>query len=42
MINSNKIDRNQSMIISLDEMIPESSNVRVIDAYVRTINVEKW
>ena len=41
MINNNKIDRNQSMIISLDEMIPESSNVRVIDAYVRTINVEK-
>ncbi len=36
-----KIDRNQSMIISLDEMISEDSNVRVIDAYVRSLDVEK-
>ena len=41
MINNNKIDRNQSMIISLDEMISENSNVRVIDAYVRSLDVEK-
>lgn len=33
MTNNNKIDRNQTMIISLDEMISENSNVRVIDAY---------
>lgn len=41
MINNNKIDRNQSMIISLDEMISENSTVRVIDAYVRSLDVEK-
>ena len=41
MTNNNKIDRNQTMIISLDEMISENSNVRVIDAYVRSLEVEK-
>lgn len=41
MTNNNKIDRNQSMIISLDEMISENSNVRVIDAYIRSLDVEK-
>lgn len=41
MINNNKIDRNQSMIISLDEMISENSTVRVIDAHVRSLDVEK-
>jgi len=41
MINNNKIDRNQSMIISLDEMVPENSIVRVIDAYVHSLDVVK-
>lgn len=38
---SAKIDRNQFMITSLDEMIDTNSNVRVIDAYVQSIDVEK-
>ena len=38
---SKNFDRNQTMITSLDEMIAESSNVRVIDAYVRSLDVEK-
>lgn len=41
MTNYNKIDRNQAMIISLDEMISENSNVRAIDAYVHSLDVEK-
>lgn len=38
---SERIDRNQCIITSLDEMIDENSNVRVIDAYVRSLDVEK-
>ena len=38
---SKNFDRNQTMITSLDEMIAENSNVRVIDAYVRSLDVEK-
>ena len=38
---SKNFDRNQTMITSLDEMISENSNVRVIDAYVRSLDVEK-
>lgn len=41
MKNSEKIDRNQSFITSLDEMIDKNSKVRVIDAYVRSLDVEK-
>ena len=41
MKNSEKIDRNQSFITSLDEMIDENSKVRVIDAYVRSLDIEK-
>lgn len=40
MKNSN-FNRNQFMMTSLDEMIDENSNVRVIDAYVQTLDVEK-
>ena len=36
-----KIDRNQTMIMSLDDMIDTDSNVRVIDAYVRSLDVKK-
>lgn len=41
MKSSDRIDRNQFMMISLDEMIDDNSNVRVIDAYVQTLDVEK-
>src|SRR5574344_1467152 len=36
-----KIDREQTMITSLDEMIDPDSSVRVIDAYVRSLDVKK-
>lgn len=41
MKSSERIDRNQFMMTSLDEMIDENSNVRVIDAYVQSLDVEK-
>lgn len=41
MKNCEKINRNQTMITSLDEMIEENSTVRVVDAYVRSLDVEK-
>ena len=41
MKNSERIDRNQCFITSLDEMIDENSKVRVIDAYVRSLDIEK-
>lgn len=41
MKSSIKIDRNQVMLTSLDEMISEHSNVRVIDAYVHSLDVQK-
>ena len=33
MKSNDRIDRNQFMITSLDDMIDKNSNVRVIDAY---------
>lgn len=41
MKSSERIGRNQFMMTSLDEMIDDNSNVRVIDAYVQTLDVEK-
>ncbi len=41
MKSSERIDRNQFMMTSLDEMIDDNSNVRVINAYVQTLDVEK-
>ena len=41
MKSNDKIDRNQFMMTSLDEMIDENSNVRVIDAYVQSLDVQK-
>ena len=41
MKSSEKIDRNQVMLTSLDDMIDANSNVRVIDAYVRSLDVQK-
>lgn len=41
MQSKNKIDRNQLMMTSLDDMIDKDSNVRVIDAYVQSLDVEK-
>ena len=41
MKSNDKIDRNQLMMTSLDEMIDENSNVRVIDAYVKSLDVDK-
>ena len=38
---NNSFNRNQFMMISLDEMISEDSKVRVIDAYVRSLDVER-
>ena len=40
-MNDRNFNRNQYMITCLDEMISEDSNVRVIDAYVRSLDVEK-
>ena len=40
-MNNNNFNRNQFMMTSLDEMIDENSKVRVIDAYVQTLDVEK-
>ncbi len=40
-MNNKKFDRNQAIITCLDEMIAENSNVRVIDAYIRSLDVEK-
>lgn len=41
MKSNDRIDRNQFMITSLDDMIDENSNVRVIDAYVKSLDVDK-
>lgn len=41
MKSSEKIDRNQLMLTSLDDMIDANSNVRVIDAYVHSLDVCK-
>ena len=38
---SDKIDRNQLIMTSIDDMIDENSNVRVIDAYVKSLDVNK-
>ena len=38
---SEKIDRNQLMMTSIDDMIDKDSNVRVIDAYVNSLDVQK-
>ena len=38
---SEKSNRNQCMITSLDEMVDKNSRVRVIDAYVHSLDVEK-
>lgn len=41
MKSSKNIDRNQMILTSLDDMISEDSIVRVIDAYVHSLDVEK-
>lgn len=41
MKSNDRIDRNQFMITSLDDMIDENSNVRIIDAYVKSLDVDK-
>lgn len=41
MKSSDKIDRNQLIMTSIDDMIDENSNVRVIDAYVKSLDVKK-
>lgn len=41
MKSSDKIDRNQFIMTSLDEMIDKNSKVRVIDAYVEALDVEE-
>lgn len=38
---NNTFNRNQFMMTSLDEMISEDSKVRVIDAYVRSLDVKQ-
>lgn len=38
---NNNFNRNQFMMTSLDEMISEDSKVRVIDAYVHSLDVER-
>ena len=38
---SEKIERNQFMMTSLDDMIDKNSTVRVIDAYLQSLDVEK-
>ena len=40
MKSTEKINRNQFMMTSLDDMITPDSNVRVIDAYVQSLDVE--
>ena len=41
MKDNHKIDRNQFMMTSLDDMIDKNSNVRVIDAYVQSLDIER-
>lgn len=41
MKSTEKINRNQFKMTSLDDMITPDNNVRVIDAYVQTLDVEK-
>ena len=38
---SEKVYRNQVIITSIDEMIDENSVIRVIDAYVQSLDVER-
>ena len=41
MKNSVRMNRNQCMMTSLDDLIAENSTVRVIDAYVQSLDVKK-